>query len=77
MSKLKLLILDACVVIQLHEMGRWADIVARCDVYLSDTQKNFASNGAKPDSKSGCEASDFVLIRPAIVSNSGNTAPIH
>lgn len=36
MSRLKLLILDACVVIQLHEIGRWDDIVKRCDVYLSD-----------------------------------------
>lgn len=35
MSKLKLLILDACVVIQLHEIGRWEEIVKRCDVHLS------------------------------------------
>ena len=35
MSKLKLLILDACVVIQLHEMGRWDEVVKRCDVHLS------------------------------------------
>jgi len=36
LSRLKLLILDACVVIQLHEMGRWDLILQRCDVHLSD-----------------------------------------
>lgn len=36
MSRLKLLILDACVVIQLHEMGRWDDILRRCDIHLSE-----------------------------------------
>ena len=36
MSRLKLLILDACVVIQLHEMERWDVILQRCDVYLSE-----------------------------------------
>ncbi|MCR9293286.1 MAG: hypothetical protein NXI32_11240 [bacterium] len=40
MSRLKLLILDACVVIQLHEMGRWEEIVRRCDVYLSEIVAN-------------------------------------
>lgn len=36
MSRLKLLILDACVVIQLHEMGRWDEVLQRCDVHLSE-----------------------------------------
>jgi len=35
-SKLKLLILDACVIIQLHEMGCWDDVLKSCDLYLSD-----------------------------------------
>ncbi len=36
MSRLKLLILDACVVIQLHEMNCWDLILQRCDVFLSE-----------------------------------------
>lgn len=36
MSRLKLLILDACVVIQLHEIGRWQQVVERCDIHLSE-----------------------------------------
>ena len=36
MSRLKLLILDACVVIQLHEMNYWQLILERCDVILSE-----------------------------------------
>jgi len=35
MPKLKLLILDAGVVIYLHELGLWSKIVASCDLYLS------------------------------------------
>lgn len=35
MSKLKLLILDANVVIHLHEIALWQAVVARCEVYLS------------------------------------------
>ena len=36
MSKLKLLILDACVVIQLHELGLWQQVVDQCDIHLSE-----------------------------------------
>lgn len=36
MSRLKLLILDACVVIQLHEFGRWQQVVEQCDIHLSE-----------------------------------------
>lgn len=35
MPKLKLLILDAGVVIKLHEMELWSTIVDRCDIHLS------------------------------------------
>ena len=35
MPKLKLLILDAGVVIYLHEIGLWHQVVANCDLYLS------------------------------------------
>jgi len=35
-SRLKLLILDACVVIQLHELGRWQQVVDQCDIHLSE-----------------------------------------
>jgi hypothetical protein len=35
MSKLKLLILDANVVIHLHETALWQLVIARCEVYLS------------------------------------------
>jgi len=35
MPKLKLLILDAGVVIKLHELELWSTIVDRCDVHLS------------------------------------------
>jgi hypothetical protein len=33
--KLKLLILDAGVVIKLHEWNLWEQVIAKCDVYLS------------------------------------------
>ena len=35
MPKLKLLILDAGVVIYLHEIGLWHQVMANCDLYLS------------------------------------------
>ena len=35
MPKLKLLILDAGVVIYLHEIGLWQQVMANCDLYLS------------------------------------------
>ena len=35
MPKLKLLILDAGVVIKLHEMDLWSAVIERCDVHLS------------------------------------------
>jgi len=35
MPKLKLLILDAGVVIRLHELGIWEQVRDRCDIYLS------------------------------------------
>jgi hypothetical protein len=37
MSSLKLLILDANVVIHLHEFGIWARLIAACDVHLPRT----------------------------------------
>lgn len=35
MPKLKLLILDAGVVIKLHEWGLWEQVISKCDVHLS------------------------------------------
>lgn len=35
MPKLKLLILDAGIVIHLHELGIWQQMLAQCEVYLS------------------------------------------
>jgi len=35
-SRLKLLILDACVVIQLHELGRLQQVIEQCDIHLSE-----------------------------------------
>lgn len=35
MQKLKLLILDAGVVIKLHEWNLWEQVIAKCDVHLS------------------------------------------
>lgn len=35
MPKLKLLILDACVVIYVHELGIWQQVIQQCDVHLS------------------------------------------
>ena len=35
MPKLKLLILDAGVVIYLHEIGLWQQVMGNCDLYLS------------------------------------------
>lgn len=37
MSKFKLLLLDANVVIYLHELGLWDTVVEQCDVHLSAT----------------------------------------
>lgn len=37
MSKLKLLILDANVVIFLHDRGIWSKLIAQCDVSLPRT----------------------------------------
>jgi hypothetical protein len=37
MPKLRLLILDANVVITLHERGIWAEVIGRCDVHLART----------------------------------------
>lgn len=37
MSRLKLLILDANVVIHLHELGIWPNLIAVCDVHLPRT----------------------------------------
>lgn len=35
MPKLKLLVLDANVVIQLHELGLWQTVIVKCEVHLS------------------------------------------
>lgn len=35
MPKLKLLILDAGVVIRLHELGIWSQVLNQCEIYLS------------------------------------------
>ncbi len=40
MSKLKLLILDANVVIHLHESGLWRQVIERCDVHLAETVRD-------------------------------------
>jgi hypothetical protein len=37
MSRLKLLILDANIVIHLHEFGIWATLIVACDVHLPRT----------------------------------------
>ena len=37
MFKLKLLILDANVVIHLHEFGIWTKLIEKCEVYLART----------------------------------------
>jgi len=63
-SRLKLLILDACIVIQLHEMGRWDAILQRCDVYLSDIvakrEVRFDdANGVQIDLKPAVQAGDI------------------
>jgi hypothetical protein len=42
MSRLKLLILDANVVIHLHEFGIWGKLIAACDVHLPGTVVNEA-----------------------------------
>jgi hypothetical protein len=41
--KLKLLILDAGVVIKLHEWNLWKQVIAKCDVYLSSVVANSES----------------------------------
>ena len=35
MTKLRLLLLDTVIVIHLHELGLWKEIISRCDVHLS------------------------------------------
>jgi hypothetical protein len=35
-SRLKLLILDACAVIQLYELGRWQKVVDQRDIHFSE-----------------------------------------
>lgn len=37
MKKLRLLLLDACVVIRLHEWGIWERIVERCEIVLPES----------------------------------------
>ncbi len=50
-SKLKLVILDANVVIYLHEITLWPTALARCDVHLSrvvaEHEVRFATSSAK------------------------------
>ena len=62
MSRLKLLILDACVVIQLHELGRWQQVVDQCDIHLSEI---VARREVKFDDTNGTR----IDLEPAIQSN--------
>ena len=61
MSRLKLLILDACVVIQLHELGRWQQVVDQCDIHLSEI---VARREVKFDDANGTR----IDLEPAILS---------
>jgi hypothetical protein len=63
---LKLLILDACVVIQLHELGRWEDVQKRCDLYLSDI---VASREVRFDNANGV----MIDLAPTIASGAITT----
>jgi hypothetical protein len=47
--KLKLLILDAGVVIKLHEWSLWEQVIAKCDVHLSSIVAGFESKYYRVD----------------------------
>jgi hypothetical protein len=47
--KLKLLILDAGVVIKLHEWNLWEQVIAKCDVHLSSIVAGFESKYYRVD----------------------------
>ena len=49
MPKLKLLILDAGVVIKLHEWNLWEQVIAKCDVHLSSIVAGFESKYYRVD----------------------------
>ncbi len=49
MPKLKLLILDAGVVIKLHEWNLWEQVIAKCDVHLSSIVAEFESKYYRVD----------------------------
>lgn len=49
MPKLKLLILDAGVVIKLHEWNLWEQVIAKCDVHLSSIVAGYESKYHRVD----------------------------
>ena len=51
MKKLKLLLLDANVVIELFEKGIWEKVVERCEIYLAGTVVDEAQH--IPDAEDG------------------------
>lgn len=55
MPKLRLLILDANVVITLHDLGIWSQVVDKCDIHLSRTV-------VKESVFSGCNEAEGVSI---------------
>src|SRR5208283_3207834 len=64
MSKLKLLILDANVVIHLHEFGIWAKLIEKCEVYLARTIVELeATYFEKDDEKQSIDLSDDIAKR--------------
>ena len=55
MPKLRLLILDANVVITLHDLGIWSKVVDKCDIHVSRTV-------VKESAFSGCNEAGGVSI---------------
>ncbi len=61
MFKLKLLILDANVVIHLHEFGIWAKLIEKCEVYVARTVVDMeATFFEKDDEKQPIDLSDDI-----------------
>jgi hypothetical protein len=62
MFKLKLLILDANVVILLHEFGVWAKLIEKCEVYLARTVVDLeATYYEKDGEKESIDLSDDIV----------------
>ncbi len=62
MPKLKLLMLDACIVIKLHQMDRWDSLLERCDIHLSQVVVD--ESISEPDNENGY--GDTIDLQPAI-----------